>query len=48
VIKYLTHTVSDSMPVADEVHENGFFIGNHHYDVFDALKKIMNLLNTVV
>ena len=47
VIKYLEHSVSGDMTVADEVHDNGLFIGNHHFDVTDKLKEIIDILNNL-
>ena len=35
------HTVHADLRVADDVHENGLFVGNHHYPLdaqFDLLE----------
>jgi len=33
VIGHLPHDENPNLPNADEVHERGFYIGNHHFDV---------------
>jgi len=33
VMKHLAHAPLSPLPNADKVHENGFFIGNHHYEM---------------
>lgn len=45
VISYLPHTIHGHLSAADEIHENGLFIGNHHFDLrqeFDLLKQALN------
>jgi CDP-6-deoxy-D-xylo-4-hexulose-3-dehydrase len=40
VISLLEHAPIGPLPVADEIHEQGLFVGNHHYDLsseFDLL-----------
>ena len=32
------------LPVADEIHEDGLFVGNHHFDLTDEI----DLLNQVL
>ncbi len=44
VIKHLTHSFGSALPVADDIDENGLFIGNHHYDISDALRKCRDLV----
>ena len=48
VIKWLDHEVHDSLENAEFVDQNGFFVGNHHYNIADELKFLRNALNTVV
>lgn len=33
VVSHMRAVVPDALPVADEIHENGLFVGNHHYPV---------------
>ncbi len=45
VISHLPHTIHGDLSAADEMHENGLFVGNHHYDLseeFDLLKQVLN------
>ena len=48
VMKYLDWNVGDknqSYPVADKVHEFGFFVGNHHFDLTEEIDHLVNILN---
>ena len=45
VISHLPHTIHGQLSAADEIHENGLFIGNHHFDLgqeFGLLKQALN------
>jgi CDP-6-deoxy-D-xylo-4-hexulose-3-dehydrase len=44
VIAHLDHAPIDPLPVADEIHENGLFVGNHHYDLTAELELLANTL----
>jgi len=44
VINYLDHAPISSLPVADEIHFDGLFVGNHHFD----LSKELDLLGHVL
>lgn len=44
VMKHLDHRVSGSSEVADSIHENGFFIGNHHVDIRSELNAFVAIL----
>lgn len=44
VMKHLKAQVAQSLPVADQIHDQGFFIGNHHFDVSDALARAAEVL----
>lgn len=44
VIRHLEHAPIGPLPVADEIHDHGFFVGNHHYD----LSKEIDLLAEVL
>ena len=35
VLAHLPHVQLPNLPVADQVHENGLFVGNHHYEMND-------------
>lgn len=46
VLKHLPHSPTDSLPGADAVHDDGLFVGNHHYKMveeFDALRKAIKV-----
>jgi CDP-6-deoxy-D-xylo-4-hexulose-3-dehydrase len=38
VMAHLPHVQLPSLPNSDEVHTNGLFVGNHHYDVRQAIE----------
>jgi CDP-6-deoxy-D-xylo-4-hexulose-3-dehydrase len=40
VIKLMDYEISGSLKGADQVHENGLFFGNHHYDISEKLGAI--------
>ena len=40
VIRYLDHEVSGILRNADLIHDNGLFIGNHHFNVCDGLDQV--------
>ena len=44
VISHLPHLEIGSLPVADEIHENGLFLGNHHYDLSNELDLLVETL----
>ncbi|MGE7752395.1 DegT/DnrJ/EryC1/StrS family aminotransferase [Lysinibacillus fusiformis] len=44
VIKYFDYEIHDTLKNADFLHENGLFIGNHHYDCKDKLKQIYKII----
>jgi CDP-6-deoxy-D-xylo-4-hexulose-3-dehydrase len=46
VIKHLPHTPLTSLPAADDIHENGLFVGNHHYDLSKELDLLVETLTT--
>lgn len=43
----LDFSVVPDLPVADEVHSQGLFIGNHHYSVDSALESVAQFLRSV-
>jgi CDP-6-deoxy-D-xylo-4-hexulose-3-dehydrase len=44
VIAHLDHAPLDPLPVADDIHENGLFVGNHHYDLTLQLELLADTL----
>lgn len=41
VIQHLTHEApAEGLPNADDVHDNGFYIGNHHWDVRPEFERV--------
>lgn len=45
VIKYFNYEIYGELDNADYLHDNGLFIGNHHYDCKQKLEKIYELIN---
>jgi CDP-6-deoxy-D-xylo-4-hexulose-3-dehydrase len=44
VMKHLNYEDLPPLPVADAVHNNGLFMGNHHFDITSELDLLLNLL----
>ena len=44
VIDHLDHAPIGPLPIADEIHEEGLFVGNHHYDLSKELELLANTL----
>ena len=44
VIEYFDYTIYGDLKNANNLHDNGLFIGNHHFDIKDKLKQIYELL----
>jgi CDP-6-deoxy-D-xylo-4-hexulose-3-dehydrase len=44
VMKHLTTNPVPSLPVADWIHEDGLFIGNHHYELTAQIENLANVL----
>lgn len=45
VISLLDHAPIGPLPVADEIHEEGLFVGNHHYDLSNEFSLLVNTLS---
>lgn len=45
VISLLEHATIGPLPAADEIHEDGLFVGNHHYDLSNELDLLINTLS---
>ena len=35
----------EKMPVADEIHDHGFFVGNHHFDLSEEIEQLAEVLS---
>lgn len=46
VIKHMTFAPMEKMPVADEIHDHGFFVGNHHFDLSEEIERLAEVLST--
>jgi len=46
VIEHLNHSIHGSLDAANKIHEKGFFVGNHHYDISQQLGQFANLLKS--
>jgi CDP-6-deoxy-D-xylo-4-hexulose-3-dehydrase len=44
VIEHLPHTKLRPLPAADDIHENGLFVGNHHYDLTREIDLLIETL----
>jgi len=44
VIKLMDYEISGNLKGADQVHENGLFFGNHHYDISEELGAISGVV----
>lgn len=45
VIKYFDYEIFNVLRNSDIIHENGFFIGNHHYNLEENIGKLKGILN---
>jgi len=46
-VKHLDHRIVGKHPNAQYVHENGFFVGNHPFDIRDDLDYLKHVLLNV-
>jgi len=44
VMKHLHHAPIGELPNADYIHENGLFVGNHHYDLSNEIVHLVDVL----
>jgi CDP-6-deoxy-D-xylo-4-hexulose-3-dehydrase len=44
VIEHLPHLEIGALPGADDIHDNGLFVGNHHYDLSNELDLLIETL----
>jgi CDP-4-dehydro-6-deoxyglucose reductase, E1 len=47
VIKYFNFVIHNQLDNADLIHKNGFFVGNHHFDIQDKIEYLYNILGDV-
>ena len=47
VIKYFDYEIHNKLVNADLIHNNGFFVGNHHFDIQDKIEYLYNILGDV-
>lgn len=40
VMKYLPSIVPDALPAADKIHDDGLFVGNHHFPVHEGIDRL--------
>lgn len=45
VIAHLDHAPIGELPGADEVHDQGLFVGNHHYDLTEEIDNLTEVLD---
>ena len=48
VIKYLDYTVSGELTASDDVHDNGFFIGNHSKNNFEEIDYFVEVFKEAI
>jgi CDP-6-deoxy-D-xylo-4-hexulose-3-dehydrase len=44
VIQHLSHLDLGPLPVSDDIHDNGLFVGNHHFDLNNELELLIETL----
>lgn len=47
VMRHLNHSPIGDLPVADTVDREGFFIGNHHYDICSSLERVVEIIDQI-
>ncbi len=45
VIKYLDYSISGELVASDDIHDNGFFIGNHSKNIIDEIDYFIEILD---
>jgi len=45
VLEHLRHVPLGPLPVADRIHDDGFFVGNHHFDARPGLERLRSLIH---
>lgn len=47
VIKHIRYSVHGKLTNADYIHDHGLFVGNHHYDIYEQVEKLWELVNSL-
>lgn len=47
-IRYVPHEVHGELRNADQIHDRGFFVGNHHYDLSQELEYLAKTLQEIL
>lgn len=47
VLSYLTHAEPGPLPNADKLHDDGLFVGNHHFPIIDKLELLERVIDSV-
>lgn len=47
VLSYLRHAEPGPLPHADKLHDDGLFVGNHHFPIIDKLDLLKNVIDSV-
>ena len=47
VLSHLAHADPGALPNADKVHDDGLFVGNHHYPISDKLELLERVIDSV-
>jgi CDP-6-deoxy-D-xylo-4-hexulose-3-dehydrase len=45
VIKHLNHAPLTQLPASDLIHDQGLFVGNHHYDLKEQIERLHGVLS---
>lgn len=48
VMKHLTAVVPDTLPAADKIHDDGLFVGNHHFPVHEGIDLLFDTVSALV
>ena len=48
VIEMMDHDAHGEMIVADHIHDNGLFFGNHHYEISTEIEKISEIIRKIL
>ncbi len=46
VVHKLDHSIHGTLDAADKIHKDGFFVGNHHYDISNELELLLDVLDS--
>ena len=47
VMKHLDAIVPERLPAADEIHDQGLFFGNHHFDVSEGIARAAEVIGSL-